>query len=198
MSTESAGSGSPAARGGSAADRPGDPATDLALITELARKTGVSWLRYGDPPGVHAAWHLWFDDALYVLSGGPEQRLPDLDRLPAGARVEVTMRSKDNGGRLLTWVAQADAVLPGDERWEPVTAALAAGRLNVADLATAPAEWARTSHVTRLAPTGDLVEQPGALDDGPHLATPVPTAATTRGPLPRVLHRRVRRRPKLS
>ncbi|QNN55062.1 hypothetical protein H9L09_14385 [Nocardioides mesophilus] len=170
----------------------------MALVTELGRKTGVSWLRYGVPPTSHAAWHLWFDDALYVLSGGAEQQLPGIEELPEPGRVEVTMRSKDNGGRLLTWVARATAVLPGDERWQPVTAALAADRLNVPDLATAPAGWARTSRVTRLEPTGELVEQPGALTDGAHLATPVPTPATTRGPLPRVLHRRVRRRPKLS
>ena len=85
------------------------------------------------------------------------------------------MRSKDNGGRLLTWVGTASVVPPGSEHWEPVTTALVAGRLNLADLATAADTWARTSVVRRIV-----------------------TPATTRGRLPRVLHRRVKRRPKLS
>lgn len=177
---------------------PAGHAVTTALITELARKTGVSWLRYGaaaSAADTHAVWHLWFDDSLYVLSGGEEQSLPGIENVE---RVEVMMRSKDNGGRLLTWVALASDVRPDDELWEPVTAALAAGRLNVANLAAAPAGWAETSRVTRLVPTGETVEDPDHLDDDAHLATPPPTPATTRGPLPRVLHRRVKRRPRLS
>ncbi len=172
-----------------------------ALIAELAKKTGVSWLTYERWNGrayeriTQAAWHVWVDDALYVVSGGTEQLLPALEH---AERVEVTMRSKENGGRLLTWVAEASAVLPEDERWEPVTAALVSDRLNVPDLKTAADEWAKTARVTRLAPTGELVEQPDALSTDAHLATPKPTRAITRGALPKVLHRRVRRRPKLS
>ena len=164
-----------------------------ALIAELAKKTGVSWLTYSG--ATHAVWHVWVDDALYVVSDGTEQPLPGI---AAADRVEVTMRSKENGGRLLTWVAERSDVLPGDELWPAATAALVSGRLNVPDLATAADGWSRTSRVTRLAPTGELLEQPGSLSDDAHLAVPRPTAATTRGALPRILHRRVTRRPKLS
>lgn len=182
-----------------------DEALTTALVAELAKKTGVCWLAYDrwnrrETEHVpHAAWHVWFEDeeggALYVVHEGNEQPLPGLRD---AERVEVVMRSKDNGGRLVTWVATPSAVLPDDPRWEPVTAALVGGRLNLPDLATAVAEWERSSLVTRLAPTGEVVESPGALPDDAHLAEPRPTAATTRGPLPRVLHRRVRRRPRLS
>ena len=165
----------------------------LALVAELGKKTGVSWVRYTDRP--HAVWHVWADDALCLVSGGDEQPLPDLED---GARVEVVMRSKDSGGRLLTWVGTASVVHPGSEHWEPVTTALVAGRLNLADLATAADGWARTSVVRRIVPTGELVEEPGRLSDDAHRAVPVPTPAITRGRLPRVLHRRVKRRPKLS
>ena len=171
-----------------------------ALVAELGKKTGVSWLRYGAPErSAHAAWHVWLDTgdggALYVVSGGTEQPLPGLER---ATRVEVTMRSKDNGGRLVTWVADASRVTPDDDLWEPVTAALVAGRLNLPDLATAAAGWAESSVVTRLVPTGEVVETPGDLSDEHHRAVPPETPATTRGVLPKVLHRRVRRRPKLS
>lgn len=174
-----------------------DSVTDLAfirgLIAELGRKTGVSWLTYADD--THAVWHLWYDDALCLVSGGAEQPLPGIER--AGT-VEVTMRSKENGGRLVTWVGEVTVVRPGDELWGEVTAALVADRLNLDDLATAAAEWAATSTVSRVVPTGRVLEMPGQLSDDPHLAPPKETPVTTRGPLPRVLHRRARRRPKLT
>ncbi len=108
------------------------------------------------------------------------------------------MRSKDSGGRLLTWVARTSVVRPGDEAWEPVTTALVGARLNTPDPATTAERWATGSVVRRLFPDGEFVESPGHLDDGPHRAAPVGTPATTRGPLPRVLHRRVSRQPRLD
>lgn len=170
-----------------------DDALSAALVAELGKKTAVSWIRYAGR--THAVWHKWLDDALCVVSGGDEQPLPDIGD---GERVEVLMRSKDNGGRLVTWVGRAHVVRPDDEAWEPVTTALVGDRLNLPDLATAADRWARTSVVRRIVPTGELVESPGALSDDAHRATPVETPAITRGRLPKVLHRRVRRRPELS
>ncbi|HSE72033.1 MAG TPA: hypothetical protein VLA97_14820 [Nocardioidaceae bacterium] len=164
-----------------------------ALIAELGKKTGVCWLRYDGR--THAAWHVWLQDALYLVAGGDEQPLPGIE---SAERVEVTMRSKENGGRLLTWVGAVSRVLPGSDEWAPATTALVAGRLNLADLSTAADAWAAHSVVVSVVPTGELVEAPGSLSDDAHLAAPVATRATTRGRLPRVLHRRVLRRPDLS
>lgn len=171
------------------------PATGLttALVAELAKKTGVCWVRHHGR--THAVWHVWHEDALCLVSGGDEQPLPDIED---GARVEVVLRSKDNGGRLVTWVGTASVVRPEDEDWPSVTAALVAGRLNLADLSTAAAGWAATSVVRRIVPTGEVVESPGELSADAHREMPLDTPATTRGPLPRILHRRVKRRPKLS
>lgn len=172
-----------------------------ALIAELAKKTGVCWLRYDEPdapagaPRRRAAWHVWHDDALHLVAGGDEQPLPGVEEVD---RVEVTMRSKENGGRLVTWVGQVSVLLPDDERWGPATTALVADRLNLDDLATAADDWAAHSVVVRVDPTGEVLEQPGSLSDGDHAAPPVSTEATTRRGLPRVLHRRQRRRPGLS
>lgn len=164
-----------------------------ALTQELGKKSGVCWLRYA---GVdHPVWHVWLDDALYVVSGGQEQPLPGIEDEDT---VEVVMRSKETGQRLITWVGHARRVGPDDELWQPVTAALVAGRLNLDDMATAADEWARSSVVTRIVPTSEVREAPGSLPDDAHLKIPPGTPATTRGPLPRVLHRRSRRRPKLS
>ncbi len=171
------------------------PGFTRALIAELAKKTGVSWLRYGTSGQRHAAWHLWYDDALHLVSGGHEQPLPGLEDVD---RVEVTMRSKENGGRLVTWVGRRSVVRPEDEAWQPVTTALAGDRLNLDDLEAAVRDWAAHSVVSRIEPTGETLEVPGALGDDDEAAPPRPTPATTRGALPRVLHRRVRRRPRLS
>jgi len=164
-----------------------------ALIAELAKKTSVCWVRHGGR--AHPLWHVWVEDALCVVSGGTEQPFPDV---ADGELVEVVMRSKDDGGRLLTWVGTASVVAPDDERWETVTAALVAARLNLPDVSTAADGWARTSTVRRIVPTGDFVEAPGSLSQDAHLAAPPVTPATTSGPLPWVMHRRVLRRPKLS
>jgi hypothetical protein len=171
-----------------------------ALIAELGKKTGVCWLRYAErsgetSPRTRAAWHVWHDDALHLVAGGGEQPLPGIAN---AERVEVVMRSKENGGRLVTWAGRVSVVRPTDAAWEEVTTALVPGRLNLPDLSTVKQRWAERSVVVRVDPTGDLVEEPGALSDDAHLAPPAATPATTRGALPRVLHRRQRRRPDLS
>ena len=172
-----------------------------ALIAELGKKTGVCWLSYATPDGPpdderpRPAWHVWHDDALLVVAGGDEQPLPDLEE---ATRVEVTMRSKENGGRLVTWVGVPSVIRPGDDRWDDATAALVTDRLNLDDLGTAADDWAARSVVVRIEPTGEVAEDPGSLEDGPLTAPPPSTPATTRGALPRVLHRRRRGRPELS
>ncbi len=186
-------SGAPQAADAGSEAEPADPAFVGALIAELGKKTGVSWLRYDGH--VHAAWHVWLDDALCLVAGGDEQQLPGIDD---AERVEVTMRSKENGGRLVTWVGQPAVVHPDSELWQPVTGALVSERLNLPDLSTAAAQWADRSVVVRIVPTGELLEAPGDLSDDAHLAPPQETSATTRRGLPRILHRRMKHRPRLS
>ncbi|MGH3509363.1 MAG: hypothetical protein ACRDPI_03945, partial [Nocardioidaceae bacterium] len=116
----------------------------LALIAELAKKSGVSWV--GLDGKRHAVWHLWLDGALYIVSGGEEQPLPGIAR---ASTATVTLRSKEDGGRLVTWVADVSVVHPEDEGWPEVTSALIKERLNLDDLATAAGIWAEHSVVTR-------------------------------------------------
>jgi hypothetical protein len=177
-----------------------------ALIAELGKKTGVCWLRYAGPdrdpvgapdrePRSRAAWHVWHDDALHLVAGGSEQPLEDV---ADAERVEVTMRSKEHGGRMVTWVGAVSVLRPEDERWDEAATALAADRLNLPDLSTVKPDWAAHSVVVRIDPTGEVLERPDRLGDDAHLAPPPATQATTRGALPRVLHRRQRRRRDLS
>lgn len=135
-----------------AARAPGVPLAS-ALAAELARRTGVCWVRAAGRSS--PVWHVWSDGALCLVSGGPEQPLPDIED---GAQVEVVMRSKDTGGRLLTWVGTASVVRPGDEQWAPTTAALVGARQNLPDPPAAPEVWARESVVRRVVPTGEVAD----------------------------------------
>jgi hypothetical protein len=146
-----------------------DAALRTALVEETCRKSALVWLRpLGDTHAV-AAWHVFVDGAVHLVGGGLEQPLPVLAE---GQELEVTVRSKDTGGRLLTFVATATVLEPDGEA----------------------CRWARESTVLRLEPTGRLVESPGHVSHRSHAAEPAGSPATTRGPLPFVVGRRARRR----
>jgi hypothetical protein len=139
----------------------------LALIGEAARKSRVCWLSYVYDGDSHVrdrlVWHGWHDGALVVLSGpaggdaeratgggpAPEQVLPGIER---AATVEVTLRSRDTGGRLVSWSATVEVVTPGTEAWEAHASVLLGVRLNLADPAAARRAWAERGTVVRLAP----------------------------------------------
>jgi len=93
------------------------------------------------------AWHVWHDDAAYVVYGVDEQMLPLLS-----GQVEVVVPSKDNGARLATFVAQADILPARSAEWEAAADALAASRLNTRDGDTQRDRWASGTLVTRLTP----------------------------------------------
>jgi hypothetical protein len=170
-----------------------DVARAHALVGEACRKSSMLWLRPESDPRAVAAWHVWSDGAAYVVSGGLEQDVPVLNQLTTD-RLVVTVRSKDTGGRLVTWVGRASRVQPDDDAWDAVVSQLHAKRLNSPDGEAQPGRWARESVVTRIEPTGELLESPGHLSAGSHAAEPAESSATTRGALPFTLGRAPRRR----
>ncbi|SDQ44958.1 hypothetical protein [Thermostaphylospora chromogena] len=116
----------------------------LPLIEEGARKSSVLWISLDRP---RLAWHVWHDGAVYVVTGGGEQHLPGLTE---ASTVRVTLRSKDNGGELVSFDARVEVV---DQAREPeAVAALAKERLNAPDGAETTRRWAADSHVVRLTP----------------------------------------------
>ena len=164
---------------------------DDALIEEACRKSAMAWLRPAGQNRAVAAWHIWYDGAMYVVSGGREQPLPPM---PDGEPVLVTVRSKDNGARLVTWTGTARTVDPGTPEWDAAVPELHAKRLNPTDGEQQPLRWARESTVTRIEPTGELVEAPGRMSQRSQAAEPPGSPATTRGALPFMIGRRARRR----
>lgn len=168
-----------------------DTALTTALVEEACRKSSLVWLRRPEATHPVAVWHAFVDGAVHVVGGGLEQPLPDL---ADGETVEVTVRSKDTGGRLLRFPATVTRLLPGTEAWDSAVRELHAKRLNAPDGEAAPERWARECTVLRLDAQGTLAESPGHLSHRSHAAEPAGSPATTRGPLPFVLGRRARRR----
>jgi hypothetical protein len=166
----------------------GDP---VDLIERATRKAGLIWIKVPGDPRAYPAWHHWHDGSAYVLTGGSEQPLSWLvDIRTAG----VIVPSKDTGGRLLSWTAAVEWLPPTEELWRDVISEMNIERLNSRDSDDQPRRWARESDLIRLTPTGELQEAPGHLSDASGGAPPPASPATTSGPLPYVVGRRLRRR----
>ncbi|PRH80450.1 hypothetical protein C6N75_04140 [Streptomyces solincola] len=163
---------------------------DRALAEEATRKSGLIWVRGSGP--ARALWHVWHEGAAYVVGDGPgEQPLPGL---ADGSTAEVTVRSKDTGGRIVGWTAEVSEQPPGSEGWQAAVGELKGKRLNAPDAETMTERWARECRVLRLAPRAVSAAPP----DGSRAAVPLPSPATTRRPVPPALPRllfRKRRRP---
>ncbi|AWB93183.1 hypothetical protein [Aeromicrobium chenweiae] len=140
--------------------------TAANLVADLAKKSGLVWIAYDG--GTHAVWHEWVDDAVCVVSGGDEQRLPGIAER---STVRLLLRSKTTRALAAEAEARVEVVPPGSERWDEVTTALKRGRLNLSDSAHAIERWARDSVVVRLVPT-DRVDVASTLDDSLRTTSP--------------------------
>ncbi|MET9546154.1 MULTISPECIES: hypothetical protein [unclassified Streptomyces] len=161
-----------------------------ALVEEATKKSGLIWVR-GEGSPARALWHVWHEGAACLVGDGPgEQPLPGL---VDGGLAEVTVRSKDKGGRVIAWTATVSELAAGSEEWEAAVAELKGKRLNALDAERMPQRWAEECRVVRLAPLEATTELPS----GSLAAAPLPTEATTRqavpAGLPRLLFKRKRR-----
>ncbi|MFD3324238.1 hypothetical protein [Streptomyces sp. NPDC058701] len=154
-------------------------ALDLALVEEATKKSGLVWVRGAGAD--RALWHAWVDGAAHVLGDGPgEQPFPGL---ADGATAEVTVRSKDKGGRLVAWTATVRELPPRGEEWAAAVAELKGKRLNAPDAEDMTERWARECRLLRLEPESVRAELPS----GSLAAAPTGSPATTRGPVPAAL-----------
>lgn len=183
-----------------------DQAVRLALVEEAARRSSVLWLDYAGLDRARPAWHVWKDGAAYVVTdagegaagnapAGAEQSLPGLAGVSSAT---VSCRSKDSGARLVCWRAAVERLAPGTPDWDDALRALRADRLNAADAPGLAARWAESAAIVRLTPTGEVLEAPGSMPADRVAAPPPASPATTTGRLPWVVHKRPRRRPRLS
>lgn len=166
-----------------------DALLDRALVEEATKKSGLIWVRGTGSPE-RALWHVWHDGAAWVVGDGPgEQPLPGL---ADGGEAVVTVRSKDKGGRLVTWTAAVTQAAPGSPEWDAAVAELKGKRLNAPHGEAMPGRWARECRVLRLEPAGRTAPLP----DDAQAAVPLPTPATTRHPVPAALPRLLLKRRK--
>ncbi|MEU0131404.1 MULTISPECIES: hypothetical protein [unclassified Streptomyces] len=152
-----------------------------ALVEEATKKSGLIWVRGTGP--ARALWHVWHEGAAVLVGDGGEQPLPA--GVEAGAAAEVTVRSKDKGGRLVTWTAAVTVPEPHSEEWEAAVGELKGKRLNAPDAEGLTERWARESRIVRLTPTAWSTDLP----DTSQAAPPLPSGATTRRAAPAALPR---------
>ncbi|MHC5904874.1 hypothetical protein ACVNF4_13360 [Streptomyces sp. S6] len=150
---------------------------DRALVEEATKKSGLIWV------SARPLWHTWHEGAAYVLGDGPGEQ--PLNGLTEGGTAEVTVRSKDKGGRLVTWTARVVHVKPGTDEYASATGELKTKRLNAPDGEAMLERWSRECRLLRLEPTGETLPMP----EGDLASRPVPTPATTRQPIPAAVPR---------
>ncbi|AEN12221.1 MULTISPECIES: hypothetical protein [unclassified Streptomyces] len=168
-----------------------DVLLDRALVEEATKKSGLVWVRGSGP--ARALWHVWHEGAAVLVGDGPgEQPLPA--GLEAGAAAEVTVRSKDKGGRIVAWTAEVAVLAPHSEEWEAAVGELKGKRLNAPDAERLTERWARECRVVRLTPGAADIELPRTS----LAAVPLPTTATTRRPVPAALPRLLLKRRRKS
>jgi hypothetical protein len=158
-----------------------------ALVEEATKKSALIWVRGTGPS--QALWHVWHAGAAVLVGDGPgEQPLPA--GLAAGAAAEVTVRSKDKGGRLVAWHAEVSVLEPHSEEWEAAVGELKGKRLNAPDAEQLTERWARECRVVRLAPGASRTDLPDTSLAAPPLPTPATTRRTAPAALPRLLLKR--------
>ncbi len=126
-----------------------------SLVAEATRRSEAVWV---GPPGgpARVLWHVWHEDALWLIGDGDEQPLPSL-----ADRAEVTVRSRARPtDRVLTWTADVQQVAPGSDAWRRLAPLLAAVRLNSAAPGLAE-RWENRSTMLRLTPLAVGTESAG-------------------------------------
>jgi hypothetical protein len=175
-----------------------------AAVTEIAaeiaavmKKAGLVWLSWsGRRPA--PAWFATVDGRYVVLADRADSAEQPLPGLATAGAAEVVVPAKPATNRLAAWKATVRRLEPGTEDWTAAALVLRTERLNAAGLDTQLERWKTEADLLMLEPTGEITESADHYDASPRAETPVGTKATTRGKAPITLHRKIRRRPKLS
>ena len=162
------------------------------IVEAATKRSGVIWLDVPGADRTQLVWYVWHEGSVYVVHEGAEQHI---DHLGTAREVAVSAKSKDTGGRVVCWVGDVFRVEPGSAEWVSAVPVLHAARLNPVDGELQPQRWARESVVSRIRPTGELLEEPGALSTESGAAEAPGSPARSTVPMPRWLGRPRYRRP---
>ena len=173
--------------------------TDEA-VTEIAavmKKAGLVWLSWnGGRPA--PAWFATVEGQYVVLADAADSAEQPLPGLATAGSAKVVVPAKPATNRLASWQATVRRLDPGSDEWTAAAQVLRTERLNAAGLDTQLERWKTEADLLVLEPTGEITEAAGRYDDTPRAEAPIGTTATTRGKTPITLHRKIRRRPRLS
>lgn len=140
------------------------------LLADGLAKSDVIWLR--TPDRTQLVWHAYDRDAILVVTGPGEQTIA-----PLPESVDVVIRSKDTGSRLLTISCVTLILDTSEPMWETAAAALAAERLNATD--DQIERWRTEGTIYVLHPYGAPTDRPGAYPATSGAARFAPGRATT-------------------
>jgi hypothetical protein len=168
-----------------------------AEIAGVMKKAGLVWLSWNDGRPA-PAWFATVDGQYVVLADAADSAEQPLPGLATAGAAEVVVPAKPATNRLASWKATVRRLEPASEEWTAAALVLRTERLNAAELDTQLERWKTEADLLVLEPTGEITEALGRYDDSTRAEAPIGTPATTRGKPPVTLHRRIRRRPRLS
>lgn len=120
-------------------------ATALGVVGDAAevalKKGSIAWVTIPQPHGGTATRPMWYVQQgrrLFVIKGGAEQELPNLEQVTS---VDVVVKSKDVKASLGTMRADVRVVDNGSEEFERIATMGLANRLNASDGIGAADRW---------------------------------------------------------
>jgi hypothetical protein len=134
-------------------DAPGSAKTAGVVLdaAEAALKKGsICWITIDQPRGgvaTRPAWYVQQGSKLFVIKGGSEQELPNLENVPA---VTISVKSKEQKAALGELKADVRVVESGSDEFERIAGLGLGNRLNLPDGEDALERWKAECTVVEL------------------------------------------------
>ncbi|WP_052664148.1 hypothetical protein [Nitriliruptor alkaliphilus] len=138
-------------------DAPGSAKTAGVVLdaAEVALKKGsICWLTIDQPGGgvaTRPAWYVQQGSKLFVVKGGSEQELPNLEHVKT---VTISVKSKEQKAALGELTADVRVVESGSDEFERIAGLGVGTRLNLPDGEGALDRWKAECTIVELAPRG--------------------------------------------
>jgi hypothetical protein len=138
-------------------DAPGSAKTAGVVLdaAEVALKKGsICWLTIDQPRGgvaTRPAWYVQQGSKLFVVKGGSEQELPNLENVET---VTISVKSKEQKAALGELIADVRVVESGSDEFERIAGLGVGTRLNLPDGEGALDRWKAECTIVELAPRG--------------------------------------------
>jgi hypothetical protein len=136
----------------------GESAAAMGVAVDVAetalKKGSIVWVTIPQPDGTTAtrpAWYVQQGKKLFMIKGGIEQQLPNLEH---SHQVELTVKSKDVKAAIATLTADVRVVENDSDEFERIATQGMGTRLNLKDGEAALQRWKDTCTMVELTPQG--------------------------------------------